>query len=361
MVVHGLLGRKLGVGELFDFWRTVSELNFDEIDREANKVVSIAVLGDRDLRERLIAEFQAGASFGSGSVVLTGLDPVFADSESTRFAHLLLFVATPDAPRPMLGEWGRLARRDVPKLLVLVPRPGHALPPEHAGSAFWGDVVILPSFERRELRNRLGPAVIRAIPDSALALARHLPLFRPAVSRWIIEGTARVNLEFALASNLPALLPVVGNLLGAAADLLVLTKNQIFMVYRLGVIHGRDTSNKLRVLGEIAPVVGAAFGWRTLARELAALVPGLIGAVPKVAIAYSGTYVVGRMAEYYYRFGQRPTGEVTRHWTAEALGAIRNLLPGGQREVNGAPALPEAGPKWLPPGARELPPKERTR
>ena len=66
----------------------------------------------------------------------------------------------------------------------------------------------------------------------------YAPLMRAALinlDRWIVEGTAKVNLEFAVASNLPAVIPIVGNLMGAAADLLVLTKNQVFMVYRLAV------------------------------------------------------------------------------------------------------------------------------
>ena len=41
-------------------------------------------------------------------------------------------------------------------------------------------------------------------------------------------------------------------------------------------------------------IVGGAFGWRALARELAGKIPLGEGLIPKGAIAFAGTYVVGK-------------------------------------------------------------------
>ena len=41
-----------------------------------------------------------------------------------------------------------------------------------------------------------------------------------------------------------------------------------------------------------------AFGWRALARELVGHIPLGGGLIPKGAIAYAGTYVVGKGLEY---------------------------------------------------------------
>lgn len=87
----------------------------------------------------------------------------------------------------------------------------------------------------------------------------------------------------------------------------MLTKNQLLLLYKLAALYGRDVDERRQVYLEMAPVVGAALVWRTVARQLVALVPSFLGAVPKIAIAYSGTVVVGRAAQYYYEEGRRPT------------------------------------------------------
>jgi uncharacterized protein (DUF697 family) len=71
------------------------------------------------------------------------------------------------------------------------------------------------------------------------------------------------------------------------------------------------------------PVVGAGFFWRTVAREAAALMPLMAGAVPKVAIAYTGTMAIGRAADFYYSTGRKPSREQMKRFyqqAAESLG-----------------------------------------
>jgi uncharacterized protein (DUF697 family) len=110
------------------------------------------------------------------------------------------------------------------------------------------------------------------------------------------------------------------------ADMLILTKNQVLLLFKLGGLYGRDLTLGLELLLEVVPVVGGAFFWRTTARTLVGLVPPAIGILPKTLIAYAGTYVVGEMARYYFRYGHKPPPEVVRELSAEGARIARETL-----------------------------------
>ena len=139
--------------------------------------------------------------------------------------------------------------------------------------------------------------------EVAIALARVHPSLRPAVSRHIISSTSRANAQFALVSSASTAVPIVGNLVAAGADVIVLTKNQLLMVYKLAAVHGRDLDSRSALLLEMAPVIGAGLGWRALARAAVSLLPAMLGAVPKTAIAWTGTAAAGTAAHVYYGAG----------------------------------------------------------
>ena len=73
---------------------------------------------------------------------------------------------------------------------------------------------------------------------------------------------------------------------------------------------------------EIASVLVGAFGWRAIARELVGNIPLGGGLLPKAAIAYAGTRVVGMSMERYYRIGYG--------YTSEERGRIRAGFATGQ-------------------------------
>src|SRR5262249_50706638 len=85
---------------------------------------------------------------------------------------------------------------------------------------------------------------------------------RPGV-QGVIDETARANAKFALVSSLPGAIPIIGSLMAAGADMLILTKNQVVMVFKIAAIHDRDIHDQWQILREITPVVGAGFFWRT--------------------------------------------------------------------------------------------------
>ena len=58
-----------------------------------------------------------------------------------------------------------------------------------------------------------------------------------------------------------------------------------------------------RQKAEVASVIAGAFGLRALARELVGKIPFGGGLIPKAAIAYAGTWVVGQSLDRLYGFG----------------------------------------------------------
>jgi len=114
--------------------------------------------------------------------------------------------------------------------------------------------------------------------------------------------------------------PILGIPL-AAADTVILTKNQALMVYRMALACGAPPEFQKRML-EITPVIGGAVMWRQIAGALVGLVPGY-GIVPKIAVAYGGTYVVGLAASRWYETGLLTEAERKRI-TAEAAAKARD-------------------------------------
>jgi uncharacterized protein (DUF697 family) len=128
------------------------------------------------------------------------------------------------------------------------------------------------------------------------------------------------------------------------ADILVLTKNQAMLVFKLAAIYGRNVDDRMGILREIMPVIGGAFLWRTMARTAVSLAPAPVAAIPKAAIAYGGTFMVGQSARYYYERGNKPPPEVVRSFQADARQLYAQLNETLKRRF----ARPE-----LPPGSDE--------
>ena len=154
------------------------------------------------------------------------------------------------------------------------------------------------------------PATARAIAgdryDLELGLARRFPQMRKAVSERIIHRVSRENAMFALVTALPNVIPSVLDLPWAvgefATDTAFLTMNQIRMALLMAGVHGHAIGYSEQ-RAQIAVIVAGAFGWRALARELVGKIPLGGGLIPKAAVAFAGTYVVGIGLEKVHRTG----------------------------------------------------------
>lgn len=172
-------------------------------------------------------------------------------------------------------------------------------------------------------------------PDLRLALARHVPAFRPAVVACLIGEASRDNAKIALISALPGVIPFTSFLLPATAlgDMVLLTKNQVLLLLQIAAAYGKDMDLRARA-HELLPVVGSAFGWRAAARELIGLAPGGVGLLVKGCIAYAGTYTVGKAAAVYYSTGHTLSPPRLRRLYGDALkeavARVRPLLRRGK-------------------------------
>jgi hypothetical protein len=140
-----------------------------------------------------------------------------------------------------------------------------------------------------------------------LTLASCFPAFRRTVADNIIHRIAAENALFSLVTALPNVVPSMLDLPWAvgefASDTAFLTMNQIRMALLMAAAHNRVTGYREQKM-EIAAIAGGAFGWRALARELVGKIPLGGGLIPKAAVAFAGTYVVGLSLEKINRNGQ---------------------------------------------------------
>ncbi len=145
--------------------------------------------------------------------------------------------------------------------------------------------------------------ILRGNEDIELALAKQYPAFRAPVVERTIHAVARENALFAVATALPDVLPSLIELPWAfgefASDTVFLTGNQIRMAFLIAAACGKEVGF-LDQKAAILSIAAGAFGWRALARELVGKIPLGGGLIPKGAIAYAGTYVVGKSLELLY-------------------------------------------------------------
>jgi hypothetical protein len=147
--------------------------------------------------------------------------------------------------------------------------------------------------------------VLAAHPELSLALARTFPGFRECVAADVLKSVSRENAMFALATAIPSIVPFLSLPIAVgefASDAAFLTMNQIRMAFLLAGASGRPIGYREQK-AEIGSIIASAFGWRSIARELVGQIPMGGGVLPKAAIAFAGTWVVGASIERVYRLG----------------------------------------------------------
>ncbi|MDI6696991.1 MAG: hypothetical protein QME21_18235 [Anaerolineales bacterium] len=210
-------------------------------------------------------------------------------------------------------------------------------------------VVSGSALDVQFLSQHFAPAVIELIPENLLALGRYFPLFRLPIAQYLIQDTCYTNAAFSLSSGLaeafpPLSLPVV------LTDMVILTKNQLFLVYKLGLALGYSTRWQ-DYAAEFGGVLGSGFVWRQLARTLVGLIP-VWGIAPKVAVAYAGTYVVGNAVLQWYLTGRHLSRQQMRQLYSQAQARGKALA---QTLLSKAPRLRLPAlrfPRIKPPRAR---------
>jgi hypothetical protein len=179
-------------------------------------------------------------------------------------------------------------------------------------------VVYLSGLELAQLQAALLPEIVARLENRALALARRAPVFRNTVAGFLIARTARSNAELVLFANLTAGIPFLSAFFDNGADFVVLTKNQFELSHRLAGVYGQKRDSRVEVYLEIAPIIAAAFAWKAISSRATKKIPPLLNMLPKAAIAYGATILVGRAAQVYYAGGRQAPAQVSQ--------AVRSLL-----------------------------------
>lgn len=128
-----------------------------------------------------------------------------------------------------------------------------------------------------------------------------------------------------IANSLVMKYSVVGGAVGLIpipiSDILILTPLQIRMVSRIAQIYGYKLDK--RRIKEFIATAGAGVVFRTAARQLVKLIPG-VGSVIAGGIAFSGTYGIGVVAREYFKSGMSKTADelITLYKEAMTKGKI---------------------------------------
>ncbi len=179
-------------------------------------------------------------------------------------------------------------------------------------------------------------AILDAHQDLALALGRQFPGFRAAVVQRIIHEVSRENALFALATALPNIMPNLLELPWAfgefASDTAFLTANQVRMAFQIAVVCGGEAGFSHQK-AEILSIGAGAFGWRAIARELAGKIPLGGGLIPKGAIAYAATFLIGKGLEYYHHAQESLTPAQREELYQHALDRGKTVVQSAAQEL----------------------------
>lgn len=178
-------------------------------------------------------------------------------------------------------------------------------------------------------RESFGSLLLSAFGKYALRLGRDYESLRERCVSELINSTCNRLALVAAASSVTVGVPVVGQMIGllaVSAETLVITAGQIKLCLLIGALYGRNLNFFDRV-EELWPVVGCSWGWRTAARQLVGLMP-VIGSVSKAAVAWSGTYFVGKAASRFYELGEHLSPAAKKKLMKQAKELAKDKMAG---------------------------------
>lgn len=323
-----MAGRK----DIANVWKNVREVDLRPIREEALRDVNMAIVGSdgsrrHELAGHLRSDPQRPDLRTQTPIRIANLD---MKEELAPADLLILIVDTDEEAIPRQRAWVHEWSTSGKDVLVFYDQP------EAADKSASQELVLLwdaarvvagPLDDTVFLLSTFAPAVMDLLPHHHLTLARHYPLLRGPVTQKLINDTCMSNAAYSLSTGLAEVVPILGIPLNIA-DVVVLTKAQAFLVYRLGLALGFSTQWQDYV-SEFGSVIGGGFLWRQLARSLVGLIP-VWGIAPKVAVAYAGTYVVGHVVLRWYLTGRHVTRKQIQGLYRQAFGQgktiARNLV-----------------------------------
>lgn len=349
--------------DLTTVWSNIKEFELQPIRQAALKELRIVLIGAAGAgRHTLATQMRTDPAkpelHSQAPLAILDLESA-AGADKADLIILVMDVTQSNFPREL-----ELVRRwvDAGKKTILFCNKVDALGQGQVISQWvqWQGVEVLygSATDRAYLARDFVQTVLKLLPHQHLALGRMFPIFRVAIAHQLINEACLSNTTYAFSTGLAEIVPVLALPL-TVTDMVVLTKNQAFLVYRLGLLFGFSTRWQ-DYIGEFGSVIGSGFVWRQLARYLVGLIPGW-GIIPKVAVAYSATFAVGQAVLNWYLTG--------RHLGRKELNALyRSALARGKQNAEHLvarlphPRLPRPkkyAPEQLPEGQPAQPKRLR--
>jgi uncharacterized protein (DUF697 family) len=311
---------------LINGFKLLKEVDLNAVREKAEAPVRVMVAGREGCgRSTLINQFLAGPRQGAGIPPLSehGIDgEIITGPESL---VLLVLDATAGDRGVEKDLFRKLLHNGV--AVVICYNKMDLIGDRQAvlnGAVEWkgAEVAAISAIDCQSILRELVPAIMRTCKGLEIPLARRIPLLRGPVCDRLIDEACFVNSAYSLTTGLAeinVLLDIPLNL----ADIVVLTKNQALMSYKISLAMGM-TADWKETVPKLAAVVGSAFLWRQAARSLVGLVPAW-GIIPKVAIAYAGTYAVGQAIYHWCASGEKIKQDMLRTMYDTALQRGRDM------------------------------------
>jgi uncharacterized protein (DUF697 family) len=303
-------------------FKTLREVDLNKIRQLAEQPVHVAVTGTRGAgKSTLISQLLDGPRSGEQERI-PPVSEYCTDTEIPikRYSILIILLDAAQSDHSMEKQLFKKVRQlKVPVVVCynkidLAPDPQAIL--NEAQEWPGAEVTACSAIDRPSLIKRLIPAIFRACPGREVLLARNIPLLRETVSQKLIDDTCFINSAYSLTTGLGEI-NVFLDLPLNIADILILTKNQALMAYKISLAMGL-TSDWKETVPKMATVVGNAFIWRQLARQLVGLIPAY-GIIPKVAVSYAGTYTIGQAIYHWCDKGEKLKPETLKALFSAAI------------------------------------------
>lgn len=318
-------------------WRLLKEVDLEAIRREAETPIRLLVAADDTADADALAVLLAGGD-ADNARWLTSVDAALAvRGAGTRGTPLVdppnivvLLVRGKEPSAGMAAARKAWLDREVRLVTVAVAsgeKPGKVRTQGERAR------VAVDAIDAAAL-NAVASAILRvARGDERVALARELPGLRSCVFEDLVTETAKANAGYSFSTGLAEIIPILDIPLNIG-DVIILTKNQLVMGYRIALAAGKEGRPR-DLVGEIVGVLGGGLLFRQIARQLIGLVP-VIGIVPKVAVAYGGTWAIGRAVVLWATEGRTLTAARLRQLSREGLARGREVAKGLKRSTPAA-------------------------
>ena len=340
---------------LSDGWSTIKEIDLRPLQQQAVNGVRLVIAGQPGSgRSTLAAQMRTDPNRSimefDSPITILDINNLSADIE----ADLIIVMVDSREPDTTLHQkyltiWADSGKKTLVFINQLeIPGESTAISPwarHRSRRVVWG-----PANDQTFLQQEFVPAVMALLPDKLLGLGRYFPLFRASIAHYLINDACTTNAAYALSTGLAETVGIF-DLPITVADMVVLTKNQAYLVYKLGLALDYTTRWQDYV-AEFGSVLGTGFLWRQLARTLIGLIP-VWGIIPKVAVSYAGTYVVGNTVLQWYLTGRHVSKKQMQQLYSQAFAKGKQFAYNLTQKLP-KPRQAKPAPKLLPmPGKKQ--------